>query len=247
MRSWARPLLRDEADLAGVAGNRLSRARGRIDPVDPAQEPRLRVAGFLEILVRPDGPLRIDGVNDVRRDNHHELGLVAAVVAGTKERAENRQIHQRRQSIDRLLALRRNQARGGDRSTRRKLDSGDIVAGAEPGDRDVANGDLRRIVDVGDFCRDPQLNAPLREDNGRKIQGHAVRLLNERGPATSSTVVAASLAGEDGDRPAGHELRALARYRRDGGLGERMRDALALKGLQRGTEGSAPPEPVQGD
>src|SRR6185437_16974332 len=86
----ARPrLLGDEADLAGVARHRLKRLRRRIDPVDAAEEPGLRVAGVLKILVRPHDLARIDRVRDVGRNDDQEFGLVALIVPRTEQGAQN--------------------------------------------------------------------------------------------------------------------------------------------------------------
>src|SRR5579863_4135397 len=83
-RGWR--LLGDKSDLAGVTGHRLQRLGRRIDPVDAAEEPRLRIAGVLKILVGPHDLGRIDGMDDVGRHGDQKLRLVALIVPRAKQR-----------------------------------------------------------------------------------------------------------------------------------------------------------------
>ena len=68
LRSWencwrsTQGLLGDKSDLAGITGHRLERLSGGVNPVDTAQEPGLRIACVLEILVGFHDLARVDGV-----------------------------------------------------------------------------------------------------------------------------------------------------------------------------------------
>ena len=102
------------------------------------------------------------------------------------------------------------------------------------------------FVDVRDFGRNSQLDTSRGQDDRCKVQGHAVGLLREPKLADPGVDAApALLAGGDRDGAAGHEFCAFPRDRRDGGLGKRVGDALALEGLEGGAQVLAPLEPIQ--
>src|ERR1700733_16269622 len=95
----------DKAVGAAIILRRLDTTWHAVDPVDAAQQIRLRIRSGGKSVIRPRQVLLRDGPNDEGCHDHHQLGLVVDEIPAAEQRPENRQCRQAGQSVDRLLGL----------------------------------------------------------------------------------------------------------------------------------------------
>src|SRR3954451_9131899 len=100
----------DEAVGATVVLCRFSPAGHAVDAVDVAKQFGLRVRRRREAVIRPRQVLLRHRAYDIGRHDHDQLGAVVDEVAAAKQRSEDRELHQARQSAARLLGLLLDQA-----------------------------------------------------------------------------------------------------------------------------------------
>src|SRR5262245_19081438 len=99
--------IEDESVLAVivVAAQCVGLAGDAVNAVEAAEENRLRISRISKAVVRLRQLLLRHGANNVRSDEHHQLGLVVDVVAAPEQRTLHGNLLKPRQPVDRLLRL----------------------------------------------------------------------------------------------------------------------------------------------
>src|SRR2546423_9516821 len=84
--SSSRPSIQNEAVLAVVARCRCRFAGRAVDAVEAAEQERGRIGAIREAVIRPRQILLRHRARDVRRNDHHQLGLAVDIVAALEQR-----------------------------------------------------------------------------------------------------------------------------------------------------------------
>ncbi len=226
-------LLVDEAVAALVLtlGVRLV-SRGAVNAVDIAEEHGLAVGGRGEARIRRGERGTRHRLDQIRRGDDDQLGLVALEVAAAEERTEDGQVAEAGQLGDRLAHAVLHQAAQHHRAAGGKFERALGAAHLEAGNRlarAVGTGDCDGAIrrQLGHFGLDVQTDAALRQDDGSEGERHA------EGLELDGDVAALVAAGGDRELAAGQERGVFAG---DGGerrLGERLHHAGLLKRLDR--------------
>ena len=93
--------------------DRIDAGHKAVNPVDAGEQRRLGVGGRRKPIIGARQFLLRHGPDNIGRHQHHQFGLVVDEVLAAEQRAENRQLVEPRQSVDRLLGLFLDQARHG--------------------------------------------------------------------------------------------------------------------------------------
>src|SRR5207237_1308869 len=99
------PSVDDEAEIAGMAGAGFDAGGNAINPVDARQQRRLGIVGRRKAVIGTRQVLLRDRADDIRRHQHHQLGLVVDEILAAEEAAENGELIEAGQAVDRLLGL----------------------------------------------------------------------------------------------------------------------------------------------
>ena len=108
-------------------------------------------------------------MDDVGRDDDQQLGLLAQIVARAEQAAENRQVHQAGNAVDRLLRLVEIRPAEAIEPPDGNSTVVSFLRVRKPGIDVLAIESAVRGVDVGDFGGDAQLDAACDSTTGVKF------------------------------------------------------------------------------
>src|SRR5450631_2060050 len=194
---------------------------------DAAEKEKLDVVRVIELVLsrKVGGVMRCDGLGQVRRHHHQELGLVALVADRPEQRAEDRYVAEQGDLADRRLNPVGQQAGDREALTVGQPHGRLTLSGGETRDRGSADGHRPRRVDVADLGRQLEVKRAIGDHRGGEVQDDA-ELLPQHGDGTQAA------RDRDGKLAADQKLRLLAGERHQRRFGQHFGEATLLEDVQ---------------
>src|SRR5512139_2420788 len=174
----------------------------------------------------------VQRTHDLRRDHHHQLGLVVLIPHVPEQRSQDRDVPQKRDLVDLLRDLVVDEPGQHEGLAVRQLQPGFRPSGFQRWDPESLECDRVGIVELAHFLGDSQVDLPGRRDLRLETETDAVILVHDGigGGSPGGGV------DDDGKLPPYHELPLRTVGDHQVRLGEDLESALVLEDTDEGRE-----------